>query len=273
MNNQKTVLRAVLIFLVAIALIVYGFPLLYTLNTALKTQRNFLVDPVGISEGINLENFVQAWEKGNMASGIKNSLLYVSVCTIVSLSMAVFLSYPIARRYVKFATFIYMLFMIGMFLPDGSIPRWRFIFRMGLYDTRLGYMLTLVGGGGVTLLMFVSYIRSLPKDLDEAAMIDGCGYLQFIFKILLPLMKPALASMGVLQAIGIWNEVTNSVIYFSNKNYFPITRGLYVFRSDYSVKWPELTAALVIIAVPMIVLYTFLQKYIIDGIVSGGVKA
>lgn len=179
----------------------------------------------------------------------------------------------IARRYVKFATFIYMLFMIGMFLPDGSIPRWRFIFRMGLYDTRLGYMLTLVGGGGLTLLMFVSYIRSLPKDFDEAAMIDGCGYLQFIFKILLPLMKPALASMGVLQAIGIWNEVTNSVIYFSNKNYFPITRGLYVFRSDYSVKWPELTAALVIIAVPMIVLYTFLQKYIIDGIVSGGVKA
>lgn len=273
MNKQNRILKALLIFFVLIAMIVYGFPLIYTLNTSFKTQRNFLVDPNGLTETIHLENFVQAWEKGDIGHGAVNSLFYVAVCTTVSLAMSVFLSYPIARQYIKWSSLIYILFMIGMFLPDGSIPRWRIIFRMGLYDTRFGYILTMIGGGGVAMMMFVSYIRSLPKDLDEAAMIDGCGYLPFVFKILLPLMKPALASMGVLQAIAVWNEVTNSVIYFSNKEYYPITRGLYAFRSDYSVKWPELTAALVIIAVPMIILYTFLQKYIIDGIVSGGVKA
>lgn len=271
--NRKRWMKIVLVVAVIITMIIYCYPLLYLISTSLKTKSEFLLDPVGLVQNIRLQNYKEAWIEANLGTSIFNSLFYSTVCTVVSLLMALFLSYPLARNYHKFYSIIYMAFMMGMFLPDGTIPRWQMIFKAGLYNTRLGYMLTMIGGGGVTLLMFVSYVKSIPRDLDEAAVMDGCGYIRFVFKILIPLMKPALVSMAVLQAITVWNDVMNSILYLSNEKLYPITRGLYVFKGVYSINWPLLTAALVIVAIPMIILYVFLQKYIIDGIVAGGVKA
>jgi raffinose/stachyose/melibiose transport system permease protein len=131
----------------------------------------------------------------------------------------------------------------------------------------------MINGGGVTLMFFVSYIKGLPKELDEASAIDGCGYFRYIFKILTPLMKPAISSMVILTTINVWNEIVNSLIFLSDEKLYPITRGLYVFKGQYSVQWTQLTAALIIVAMPLILLYLLMQRYIIDGVVAGGVKA
>lgn len=259
--------------IVAIIMIIMIFPLFYVLNTSFKSNSEFLKDPLGLASSINFENYIAAWEKANLGEYALNSVYYAGVTTIISILMAMFLAFPLARKYFKYGGLIYLAFMIGMFLPDGTVPRWQIIMKMGLYNTRTGYMLTLLNGGGVTLMMFISYIKSIPKDLDEAATLDGCGYFTYVFKILTPLMKPAIASMAVLSCINTWNEILGSIIYLSREELYPITRGLYVFKGDYSVQWPMLTAALVIVAIPMVLVYIFLQKYIIDGIVSGGVKA
>lgn len=260
-------------FLAALVVFIMAYPLFYVLNTSLKTNMDFIRDPVGIVKNPTLDSYVQAFEKANLGQYAFNSVLYAGVATVFSVLMAVFLAFPISRNYLKCGGLIYVAFMIGMFLPDGTVPRWQMILKAGLYNTRLGYMLTLVGGGGVTLMMFVSYIKSIPRELDEAATIDGCGYVQYTFRVLIPLMKPAIASMAILNCINVWNEVVNAVIYLSKPEFYPITRGLYVFKGDYSVQWPMLSSALVMVALPMVVLYILLQKYIIDGVVSGGVKA
>ena len=258
---------------VVLLMIVYLAPLFFVFNTSLKSEPDFLKNSVSLVTHLKFQNYADAFMKAKFNVYLLNSLLYVTVCVTVSLLMAVLLAFPLSRGYLRGSKVVYAAFLAGMFLPSGAIPLWQMMLKAGLYNTRLGYMLTMIGGGGVTLFFFVSYIRSIPKELDEAAAIDGCGYLRYIFTILLPLMKPAISSMAVLSAIGVWNEVINSIIYLSNESMYPVTRGLYVFKGQFSVVWTLLTAALIIVAAPLVILYIVLQKYIIDGVVAGGVKA
>lgn len=265
--------RVIIYFFITILMIIYIFPLLYVLNTSLKTNKEFLVNAVAITKTFHVQNFVQAWNRANFGGYFWNSIFYTAVCTIVSTLLAVFLAFPLSRKYLKFSGVIYSFFLAGMFLPDGTIPQFQLLLNLGLYNTRLGYILGMIGAGGIPLLVFVAYLKSIPKDFDEAASIDGCGYFRYIFSILIPLMKPAIASMVILTAMGVWNDIVRAIIYLSDQDMFPITRGLFVFTGQYSSETTLQMAALVLMAAPLAVFYVFLQHYIIDGVVAGGVKA
>ena len=108
--------------------------------------------------------------------------------------------------------------------------------------------------------------------MDEAAVIDGCGYLRYMLRCVVPLAKPAIASMGLLTMIGVWNDIVSSTIYLTSETNYNITRGLFVFSGQYQNDWTLMAAALFIVAAPLIVLYLFGQRYIVDGIMAGGVK-
>lgn len=252
---------------------VYLFPLFYALNTSVRTKLDYMANPSALASSIHLENYVQAFQKANLSAYVGNSIFYMTVCTGCSILMAVFLAFPLSRNYLKMSGFILGLFLIGMFLPDGTIPQFQILLRLGLYDTRLGYMIGMIGGGGTPLLMFYVYIKGIPREFDEAAAIDGCGYFRYMFRIMIPLMKPAIASMAIITAIGIWNDIIRAIIYLSNKKLFPITRGLYVFRGQYQVDMTQQMAALIMVASPLILIYVFLQRFIVDGVVAGGIKA
>lgn len=254
-------------------LLVFLAPLLIVLNTSLKTETEFIRNTVSITSSFHIQNFATAWTKAKIGFYIVNSLIYVATVDIVSITMAIFLAFPLARRFFKFTGAVYTLFVAGLFLPNGIIPLWQMILKAHLYNTRLGYILTMINVGGVTLMFFVSFIKALPRELDEAASIDGCGYVRYVFKILIPLMKPAISSMVILLSITVWNEIINAIIFLSNDKLFPVTKGLYVFKGEFSVQWTQLTAALIIVALPLIILYMAMQKYIIDGVVSGSLKA
>lgn len=258
---------------IAILMVIYLFPLFYALNTSLKTKLEYMQDTVAITKSLHIQNYVDAFKKANFAGFIGNSFIYMFVCTTASILMALFLAFPLSRKYLKFGGIIYTLFLLGLFLPDGTIPQFQLIMKLHLYNTRLGYMLGLMGGGGIPLFFFYSYIKGIPKEFDEAASIDGCGYMRYMFKILIPLMKPAIASMAILSAIGVWNDIIRAIIYLSSKSMYPITRGLYVFQGQYQVDMTQQMAALIMVAAPIVLLYLFLQRYIIDGAVAGAIKA
>ena len=272
MKKNSLTLTVIYIFIV-ILVIIYLFPLFYVLNTSLKTKTEFLQNSLSLAKGMHFENYVVAFKRANFAKYIGNSIFYMAICTFLSIVMAIFLAFPIARKYIKFSGAIYLLFVAGLFLPDATIPQFQMILKLHLYNTRLGYMLGLMGGGGLPLFFFVSYLKNIPKDFDEAASIDGCGYFTYMFKVLIPLMKPAIASMTILSAIGIWNDIIRAIIYLSKSDLYPITRGLHVFSGQYQNDTTLQMAALVMVAAPLIVLYLFLQRYIIDGVVAGGIKA
>lgn len=274
MNRKRNLgIRIAMYTFIAILMVIYLFPLIYTVNTSLMSKLDYMSDPVAIGKSFHPENYIAAFNKAKFGAYIGNSLLYVAICTAASILMAVFLAFPIARKYIRPAGLIYAMFLAGIFLPDGTIPQFQLILRLGLYDTRLGYMLGMMGGGGLSLIFFVSYLKNIPRDFDEAASMDGCGYFKYMFRILIPLMKPAIASMTVLTAIGVWNDIVRAMIYLSKQQFYPVTRGLWVFRGQYQVDTTLQMAAMIMVAAPLVILYIFLQRYIIDGAVAGAIKA
>ncbi|MDR3121503.1 MAG: carbohydrate ABC transporter permease [Clostridiales bacterium] len=258
--------------LAVVFLFLYLFPLFFSFNTSLKTSREYLLNPIGLTQSWSFDNYITAWTRARFGSYISNSILYTAVCTVISLLLSVLIAFPIARRFFPGSRAVYNIFLCGLFLPSGTIPLFQIILNMGLHNTRLGYMLIMTGVSSTSVFFFTGYFKSIPKDMDEAAVIEGCGYLRYIFKILIPLSKPAIASMGVLSMIGVWNDIVSSTIYLTSESNFNITRGLTVFTGQYSSDWTLTAAGLFIVAAPLILIYVFCQRYIVDGVMAGGVK-
>jgi len=264
--------KLILYLFLVILLVVYIFPVYYVVNTSLKTQQDFLANPNGFTKTFAFENYRLAWKNANFSTYIWNSLFYTAVCTGINILMAIFLAFPVARRYLKFSGLIVTMFVSTLFLPDATIPRFQIFLRLGIYNTRLGYIFWMLGINGVALMFFVSFIRGIPRDFDEAAAIDGCGYMRYVAKIIIPMMKPAISSMAILNAINIWNDIIGATVILRSDKLLPITRGLLNFSGSYSVNWTQLTAAMLIVAMPLIIVYVFTQKYIIESVVASGLK-
>jgi raffinose/stachyose/melibiose transport system permease protein len=250
---------------------IYLGPLLMLVNTSLKTMPEFMKDATSLATSLHFENFVDAWEKANFPRYLTNSVIYTASGTLLYVIMGLFVAFPISRGYVRGSNGLLTLFVIALFLPVALIPQFQLMLRLGLYNNPIGYiMLFLVNPIGIVIL--VNYIKTLPKELDEAAAIDGCGYLRFVLTVILPLTRPAIATVAVLHAIGIWNELILATIYLTNKDYYPITRGMIVFQGVYGSNWPTLAAAVLIMTLPMVVIFLVLQRYIVSGLTAGAVK-
>lgn len=258
--------------IILLLLVLYLFPLFYIFNVAFKTQVEFLKNPVAIAESLRLSNFAEAWSKGNFSNYIWNSILYTSVSTLLTILISVFAAYPISRGYVKFSNGIYLFFLISLFLPNPLIPQFALFNALGLYNTQFGYILLKTSGTGIAFLMIVGFCKSISRELDEAAAIDGCGYGRYLFTILFPLLKPALATGVILTAIGTWNDIIGPTIYLSDPKYQPVTKGLFAFYGQYMNNWPLLACGILIVAFPLIVLYALLQRYIVAGAMAGAIK-
>lgn len=251
--------------------VIYLGPLLMLVNTSLKTLPEFMKDATAPAISLHFRNFVEAWNKANFPRYLTNSVLYTTLATIIYLLMAVFVAFPISRGYVKGSRVLLTLFVIALFLPVALIPQFQLMLALGLYNNPIGYiMLFLVNPIGIVIL--VNYIKTLPKELDEAAAMDGCGYFRFVTTVVFPLIQPAVATVAVLHAIGIWNELILPTIYLTNKNYYPITRGMIVFQGVYGSNWPTLAAAVLIMTLPMVIIFLALQRYIVSGLTQGAVK-
>lgn len=256
--------------MVVLALVYLG-PLLMLLNTSLKTMPSFSRDATALATELNFQNFAEAWERANFPRYLLNSIIYTAASTTIFVVTGIFVAFPIARNYVKGAGALLTLYVIALFLPPALIPQFQLILNLGLYNTPQGFILLFVVNA-VGIAILVAAVKTIPRELDEAAAMDGCGYVRFVWSIILPLIRPAVATVIVLHAIGVWNEIITPTIYLTNEKYYPITRGLIVFQGVYGSQWPTLAAAVLMLTVPMLILFLFLQRYIISGLTAGAVK-
>ena len=269
-RNARWGLIGSYVVLLLVSLLYIG-PLLMLVNTAFKTLPEFYQDPIGLASSFNFDNFTEAWELANFPQYMFNSIIYATVATVIFVITSVFVAFPIARGHIRGARALLTLYVVALFLPPALIPQFQLILNLNLYNTRQGYILLFLVNA-IGMIVLVNYIKSVPKELDESAAIDGCSYPRFVFKIVMPLIKPAIATVTVLHAIGIWNEIILPTIYLTNSDFYPITRGLVVFEGVYGSNWPGLAAAVLMLALPMVILFLVLQRYIISGLTGGAVK-
>lgn len=255
----------------ALLTVLYVGPMLMLVATAFKSLPEFFQNPTGMPESFGFQNFADAWTLANFPGYIGNSVLYTTVATAVTVITSVFVAFPIARGWLKGSKRLATLYVIALFLPPALIPQFQLILNLGLFNTRSGFiMLFLVNPIGIIIL--INYMKSIPTELDESAAMDGCGYFRFMWTVVLPLIRPAVATVTVLHAIGIWNELVLPTIYLTSDRLYPVTRGLIVFEGLYGSDWPKLAAAVLMLMLPMLILFLFLQRYIISGLTAGAVK-
>lgn len=258
--------------LASVVVLFYVLPLAYLVNTALKSNAEFSRNPIGLVSDPRLGNFVEAWQQGGFAGYTLNSLLYTVAAAGIGTFIALVMAFPVSRGYVRGSRWWTAFFVVVLFLPNAIITQFQLLLRLDLYNTRLGYILIMAAGVGVGPLLMNGYIKSVPVELDEAAALDGIGYWRYLFTFVVPLVKPALATTFLLQAIWVWNEIILATILLPDQTKAPLTLGLLNFQGTYSNQWGLLAAATMIVATPLIVAYLFLQRFLVSGVLGGAVK-
>lgn len=258
--------------MVAVVMIIYLYPLVFLLNTALKSNAEFFSNPVGWVRSPRLSNFSAAWHEGNFAAYLLNSVLYTSVAAALGTIMSLMVGFPVARGYLRHSKLWNGVFVSLLFLPNTLVTVFQLALRLNLYDTRLGYTLIMASGVGVGPLLITGYLKSIPTELDEAAALDGASYLRYLFGFMPALLKPVLSTIFILQAIGVWNDIILATILLPDQTKFPVTLGLFAFKGAYVSQWSLLSAATLIVAAPLLIAYVFLQRYLVASVVGGALK-
>jgi len=262
----------IVLILVSISCI---FPLLWMFSSALKTQQTIFSDMSLIPKNPHWGNFLTAWNKANFETYFFNSLLYTVVVVFGVIFISSLAAYAFSRLEFPLKKFFFIMFMATMMIPiPGSfISLYILLTKLNLVNTRLGYVLPQINGGlAMGIFMLKTFFDKMPKDLEDAAKIDGCNKLGVYWHVALPLAKQAIAVLVIFTSLGVWNEYLLAMLVLSSKSLMPLQRGLMVFQGSHLTEYPLLMAGITITIVPIIIIYLVMQKYIIKGIMAGAVK-
>jgi len=248
-------------------------PLFALVNMSLKAPHN----PSGafqISGEYSFANYVRAWQTGHLGAALVNSVIVAVVSVAAILVLAALAAYPLARVGAKWPKWVFYVFLAGLVIPGqlGILPLYTSVFRLGLVGN-LGSVILVNVGGALPFAVFVvtTFLRETARDYEEAAALDGCGPLRTFRYIVVPLMRPALGTVAVLNLIAIWNSFFIALLFLSGSGSETLPVRISGFVRTYSADWPAVFAALVISSVPILAAYFALQKYIIQGF-AGGLK-
>lgn len=274
-TGKKNIILSVLSILLLCVLL---FPLFWILMTSLKTEQEiFRFPPTIIPEKLNLASYAAQVETGdfNMFQSFANSFIISIGATIISVVLAVPASYGIAKYRFRGRKVMLLGFLVTQMLPVAVLLTPMFIlFRgMNLYNTAGSAILAdATIGIPFSILILKNYFASIPKDLEEAAYIDGCNRFSAFIRVLIPIAKPGVMVCAIFSFLYAWGDLAYGMTFIIDQQKRPITAGIFNFMGQYGTKWSYLTAFAVVTIIPVALIFIFMQKYIISGMTSGAVK-
>lgn len=255
------------------------FPLLWMLGTALKTQQTVFSDLSLFPRHPHWENFYIAWTKANFGVYFLNSVFYTTVVVIGIVLIASLAAYAFSRLQFPGKNFFFYIFLAAMMIPlPGSFVALFVVLKKmhlteGMILPRIGYVLALINVGlSLSIFLLKTFFDQMPKDLEDSAKVDGCSRLGIWWHMALPIARPAIAVVVIFNALNVWNEYILAMLILQEKSMMPLQRGLMVFRGAHMTQYPLLMSGITITVIPIILIYLFMQKYIIKGIAAGAVK-
>lgn len=277
-RKQKKIVGGVLKFVIlAIFLVLVMFPFVWMLLTSLKgTQGEIYAFPVQyLPKPATLVNYVEMLWKGNFAKYMLNSLFSSTVAATCSVLIAILASYVLSRFRFRFKNAILLFFLITQMIPTFIMlaPLYQMLAKFNmlnnLWTLAILYTNMMIPFSVVTLNGFFD---GVPKSLEEAAWIDGCGYLKALFMVIVPVIVPGIAATFIFAFINSWNELFMAVMFIDVDAYKTIPVGLNGLILKYDIKWGEMAAGTIMSLVPTMCLFAFAQKYMIEGLTAGSVK-
>ena len=274
MKVKKTILAIVRNLIAWIFSAICLIPLLLILFNSLKDKKAASKMNLHLPElPIQWSNFVKVIEKGKLTTSFFNSFIYSAGSVILCVLFAALAAYVLSRNQTKLNKFLYMFIVLGITLPINYVALTRVLQFLHLNNTAVGIILLYTG----TQLPFMTFlihgfVAKVPVELDEAAVIDGCGPVHLFFLIVFPMLKPAIATSTVLTFLNTWNEFVSPLYFLNRTEQWPMTLSVYNFFGMYFKDWNLVCADILLTSLPVLIVYLLGQKYIVSGMTAGAVK-
>jgi ABC-type glycerol-3-phosphate transport system permease component len=260
-----------------VALAVVLFPLYWMLNTSLKPSTEVFQSPPGfISAQWSLDAYAEIFRTRPIARYLLNSLIVSLGATLLSVTLAALAAYGFTRFFIRGANAFIIFLLFTKMLPETLliVPYFQLMSALGLVDTYLALILAYSSFAlPFSVWMLIGFFRTIPREIDEAAIVDGASRLQAFWRVILPLARPGLAAVALFTFIIAWNSYVWALVLTTNPDMFVISVGITNLVGEYRVQWNELMAASMIGALPVMVLYAFLNRHLVSAITAGAVKA
>lgn len=275
-KHKKHIIKTWILSIAALAVgIVFVSPLYLVFVNSVKTVREIYLSPLGLPVEISWNNFGRVMEKIDFGQALKNSLFFVVFGVAGLLVICSMAAYRLARYRTRVNKFVYLLLVSSILVPFQTvmIPLIKIIASIGLYNTRIGVLLAYYGYGiPFAVFLFYGFLSSIPREIEEAALIDGGSLFQVYRCIILPLLKPICVTVAVLDVLWIYNDFLLPFVLISDNELRTLPLVMYTFFTAYERPWDLAMASLTMVLTPAIIMFVILQKQITGGIVSGAVK-
>lgn len=274
---MKKVKSYLIKLVIAIICVIEIYPLFWLLTASLKQQFEWTDKPAyALNAGFYIQNYIDAWTRGHMSTYFANSLINTLISLVFIVYFTVTAGFALTKMNWKWRKHIDNLFGLGIMVPVATalIPLFQIYNKMDLMDTRLSLILSYIAFGlSLSFYLVQGYMRSLPMEIMEASVIDGCGIYKMMWHIVVPLMKNAIVTVFVLQFFFKWNDLIFSMTFISSSKLKTIQTGLLYFQDEFGAKnWGAIFASVSMSVIPLLFIYIALNKKVIEGMTSGAVK-
>jgi len=277
MQNRETLLKSGFRLFLWVSVVIYIYPLLFTLFTSLKDLDDFYSNVWSPPRRLFAENYVTAFVEGKIGEYFFNSVVIAVVTLALAIILGTFAAYALARLHVPFGGAVVALLLVIQILPTEAmiLPLYMFISKLGLLGTMyVPIILAYVGWLLPSIIVILRiFFKTLPVEILESARIDGCGEAAVLFRIVMPLMGGAVATCTVLGLSWVWGELMwAQLATLTTDKGMPLTVGLIHFQGEYQTNWGAMSAAICMIMIPLFALFLFTQKYLVKSLTLGSVK-
>ncbi|WP_110114363.1 carbohydrate ABC transporter permease [Bacillus sp. CGMCC 1.16541] len=274
--NKRYGLKLFSLEVLAIVLgLIFLVPFYYVVSNSLKSFAEILTNTSALPSSLQWSNYVEAFEKMNYVKVFSNSLIITVASNIVIVIFCSMAAYMLVRTKKKISNIIFFTFVAAMVIPFQSImiPLIKTASALGLINSIWGLVIMYLGfGSGLAIFLYHGFIKGIPIELEEAAIIDGCSTLGVFWRIVFPLLKPITVTIVILNSLWIWNDFLLPLLVLQDPELRTIPLATFFFFGQYTKQWDLALAALVVSIIPLLIFFFAMQKHIIKGITSGSIK-
>jgi raffinose/stachyose/melibiose transport system permease protein len=257
-----------------VAAVLFLFPLIILINVALKPSSEALHNPLSLPRSIDLANFAQAWTQGNLGAAVMNSAVVAGLSVVVLVLIGSTAAFYFARRLSRTSNVLYFVVLLGLMIPLqlGMVPLYRIMSNAGLLGTYTALILFYAGTQlPFTVFLFAGFLRAMPRDFEEAALLDGAGWWSTFRFVVFPLVRPVTITVVLLDMIDVWKDFMTPLLYVGGSQQQTLPVAIYAFQGEFVSQWGIVFAGVIISIIPIMVIYVLLQRFIIGGF-AGGLK-
>ena len=251
------------------------YPIVWLFLSSFKTNQELYTNPWGLPASFMPDNYIQAITEGHILQYFGNSVIIAVSAVLVAVVLSSMASYAITRMDWKLSKLTLSVFLLGMMIPVYAmiVPRFSMLNKMGLLNTRLAVIIPHIAiSFPMAIFIMSGFMGSIPRELEEAAVVAGCTIYQIFFKIIMPISRSSIVTVAVVTFINIWNDLLLPQIFLTDSSKMTLPVGLTEFQGRYATNYVAMIAAVLITIVPSIIVYIWLHKHIMEGMVAGAVK-